>query len=89
MRSKRKASPVYSKQTSPGKRRETWKNRYTVISDDEEDDSQDNNRSEVEEVEWEINGILEETESQYLIDWVGDYSPTWVSFTTATEPKRN
>ncbi|KAL4886267.1 class II histone deacetylase complex subunits 2 and 3-domain-containing protein [Aspergillus karnatakaensis] len=85
MRSKRKASPVYnSKQSwsSPDRRRQTWRINYTVISDDDEDDNESNNAQEAEDEEWEIEGILDETESQYMIDWAGDYSPTW-------EPKDN
>ncbi|KAL5338098.1 class II histone deacetylase complex subunits 2 and 3-domain-containing protein [Aspergillus crustosus] len=81
MRSKRKASPVYSKQ-SPNKGREAQKNNKIIISDDEEDGNESSDEQDNLEEEWEINGILEETESQYLVDWAGGYSPTW-------EPKDN
>ncbi|KAL4939255.1 hypothetical protein BDV06DRAFT_199233 [Aspergillus oleicola] len=78
MRSKRKASPVFTT-SSPHQRSHKWTNQYVVTSSDEEETSAD----EIEDdEEWEINGILDETESQYLVDWVGDYSPTW-------EPKEN
>ncbi|KAL2863324.1 uncharacterized protein BJX67DRAFT_364079 [Aspergillus lucknowensis] len=50
----------------------------TTDSSDEEDASAED----IDEDEWYINGILEESESQYLIDWFGNWSPTW-------EPKEN
>ncbi|KAL4964419.1 uncharacterized protein BDV14DRAFT_174987 [Aspergillus stella-maris] len=77
MRSKRKASPVFTT-SSPHQRRHRWNDHFIVTSSEEEDTSAD----EIEDEEWEINGISEETDSHYLIDWVGNYSPTW-------EPKEN
>ncbi|KAL4952131.1 class II histone deacetylase complex subunits 2 and 3-domain-containing protein [Aspergillus filifer] len=77
MRSKRKASSVFTT-SSPQKREHRWNDHFIVTSSDEEETSADD----IEDLEWEINGILEETDSQYLIDWVGNYSPTW-------EPKEN
>ncbi|KAE8355772.1 class II histone deacetylase complex subunits 2 and 3-domain-containing protein [Aspergillus coremiiformis] len=47
---------------------------YIVISSDEEGD---NKSFELAENEWYINCILDETESQYLIDWEGPWSPSW------------
>ncbi|KAL4793423.1 class II histone deacetylase complex subunits 2 and 3-domain-containing protein [Aspergillus venezuelensis] len=77
MRSKRKAPPVFTT-SSPQKPRHWWNDYFIVTSSEEEETSAD----EIEDEEWDIYGILEETDSQYLIDWVGNYSPTW-------EPKEN
>ncbi|KAE8380816.1 class II histone deacetylase complex subunits 2 and 3-domain-containing protein [Aspergillus bertholletiae] len=55
-------------------RKKRLKNNYVVISSDEEDD---NEGSSLTEDEWYINCILDETESQYLIDWEGPWSPSW------------
>lgn len=52
------------------------KNTHPVIPSDEENDSKS---SALAEDEWYINCILDETESQYLIDWEGPWSPSWVS----------
>ncbi|KAL2846106.1 class II histone deacetylase complex subunits 2 and 3-domain-containing protein [Aspergillus pseudoustus] len=74
-------SPVFT--GSPNKsRRNNWNNQYIITSGDEEDQDTDADTDDLDDGEWEINGILDETESQYLIDWVGNYSPTW-------EPKEN
>ncbi|KAL4923750.1 uncharacterized protein BDV17DRAFT_276324 [Aspergillus undulatus] len=82
MRSKRKASSVFTR-SSRHKRRENWNHQYIVTSSDEEKSTADDIEEEIgDNEEWEINGILEETESQYLLDWVGPWSPTW-------EPKEN
>ncbi len=77
MRSKRKASQVFTT-ASPTKRREQWNQNYVVTSSDEEDASTDEIEDGSSDEEWEINGILDENQSEYLIDWVGPYSPTWV-----------
>ncbi|KAE8161808.1 class II histone deacetylase complex subunits 2 and 3-domain-containing protein [Aspergillus tamarii] len=50
------------------------KNTHPVIPSDEENDSKS---SALAEDEWYINCILDETESQYLIDWEGPWSPSW------------
>lgn len=63
---------------SPTKRREQWNQNYVVTSSDEEDASTDEIEDGSSDEEWEINGILDENQSEYLIDWVGPYSPTWV-----------
>ncbi|KAE8150098.1 hypothetical protein BDV25DRAFT_140153 [Aspergillus avenaceus] len=49
-------------------------NNYIVISSDKEEND---DRSSLSEDEWYINCILDETESQYLIDWEGPWSPSW------------
>ncbi|KAL2786888.1 class II histone deacetylase complex subunits 2 and 3-domain-containing protein [Aspergillus keveii] len=68
---------------SPNKsRRNNWNNQFIVTSSDDEDEEEDSNSEELDDEEWEINGILDESESQYLIDWVGNYPPSW-------EPKEN
>ncbi|KAF7166776.1 hypothetical protein CNMCM5623_000283 [Aspergillus felis] len=76
---KRKAASPASPDPAESSRKKKWKEVYVVSSsDDENDDS----RSSLDEDEWYINCILDETESQYLIDWEGRWSPTW-------EPKEN
>ncbi|RDW93108.1 uncharacterized protein DSM5745_00430 [Aspergillus mulundensis] len=80
MRNKRKASPTPRHISSPRNKRARY-HRYAVVSSDEEDISADE-REVASDEEYEINGILDETESHYLIDWVGNYSPSW-------EPKEN
>lgn len=72
---KRKASSVSSHNTDAS-RRKRWKNNFVVSSSEDEDEDQE---SENDEGEWDIKCILEELEDQYLIDWEGPYSPTWVS----------
>lgn len=49
-------------------------------SEDEEEVETENGSedSENEEDEWDIKCILDESDSQYLIDWEGPWSPTWV-----------
>jgi hypothetical protein len=74
---KRKAASPASPDTAEHSRKRKWKEVYVISSsDDENDDS----RSSLDEDEWYINCILDETESQYLIDWEGPWSPTWVSW---------
>ncbi|KAL5047373.1 hypothetical protein BDW71DRAFT_42401 [Aspergillus fruticulosus] len=84
MRNKRKASLTqhgkFRHTSSPDKRKKRG-NRYIVTSSDEEDIRTDEGEVTADE-DWEIKGILAETESHYLIDWVGHYSPSW-------EPKQN
>ncbi|KAL4991684.1 hypothetical protein BDW68DRAFT_136839 [Aspergillus falconensis] len=80
MRNKRKASLTqhgkFRHTSSPDKRKNRG-NRYIVTSSDEEDIRTDEGEVTADE-DWEIKGILAETESHYLIDWVGHYSPSWV-----------
>lgn len=38
--------------------------------------------SELDEDEWPIRCILQETDTEYLIDWEGPYTPSWVSCET-------
>jgi hypothetical protein len=71
---------------SPNKsRRNNWNNQFIVTSSDDEDEEEDSNSEELDDEEWEINGILDESESQYLIDWVGNYPPSWVRSTYHTK----
>lgn len=54
-----------------------------MLSSDDEDQSENGDENEDSgnaEDEWDIKCILDESESQYLIDWEGPWSPTWVSF---------
>ena len=57
-------------------KKQRLKNTHPVISSDEENN---NESSALAEDEWYIDCILDETESQYLIDWEGPWSPSWVS----------
>ncbi|KAL2825969.1 class II histone deacetylase complex subunits 2 and 3-domain-containing protein [Aspergillus cavernicola] len=73
------ASSVFT-QSPENSRRSQWNNRYVITSSDDDDDDSDDehpNTDEIDDQEWEINGILDESESQYLLDWVGNWSPTW------------
>lgn len=76
---KRKPNPyVHDSTDILGRKRS--KRSYTVISSSEsgtDDGSAEN--SDIGEDEWLIKCILDENESQYLIDWDGPWSPTWVS----------
>ncbi|KAJ5620845.1 Histone deacetylase complex subunit 2/3 [Penicillium lagena] len=38
--------------------------------------------SELDDDEWPIKCILQETDTEYLIDWEGPYTPSWVSYIT-------
>ncbi|KAL4903434.1 hypothetical protein BDW74DRAFT_156388 [Aspergillus multicolor] len=80
MRNKRKASPTPRHNSSP-RNKKARNHRYTVASSDEENSSA-NEREVASDEEYEINGILDETKTHYLIDWVGNYTPSW-------EPKEN
>ncbi|KAE8135507.1 class II histone deacetylase complex subunits 2 and 3-domain-containing protein [Aspergillus pseudotamarii] len=71
---KRKISSSISTHSSDKHRKKRHKNTYPVIPSDEEND---NESSSLAEDEWYINCILDETESQYLIDWEGPWSPSW------------
>ncbi|GAB1193045.1 hypothetical protein APSETT444_002247 [Aspergillus pseudonomiae] len=55
-------------------KKQRLKNTHPVISSDEENN---NESSALAEDEWYIDCILDETESQYLIDWEGPWSPSW------------
>jgi hypothetical protein len=83
MRNKRKTSltqhskPTYTSSSYKGRNQHI--KRYVVASSDEEDISTDEEEVTADE-DWEINGILAENETHYLIDWVGNYSPSWVGF---------
>lgn len=53
-----------------------------MISSSEDNDDQnasEDDDSGNEEGEWDIKCILDESESHYLIDWEGPWTPTWVS----------
>ncbi|KAB8274201.1 class II histone deacetylase complex subunits 2 and 3-domain-containing protein [Aspergillus minisclerotigenes] len=71
---KRKISSAVSTHSSDKYRKKRYKNTHPVITSDEEND---NESSALAEDEWYINCILDETESQYLIDWEGPWSPSW------------
>ncbi|KAE8392639.1 class II histone deacetylase complex subunits 2 and 3-domain-containing protein [Aspergillus alliaceus] len=71
---KRKVSSSVSTHSTAEPRKKKRKNNYIVISSVEE---HDNESSQLAEDEWYINCILDETESHYLIDWEGPWSPTW------------
>ncbi|KAL4804880.1 class II histone deacetylase complex subunits 2 and 3-domain-containing protein [Aspergillus unguis] len=84
MRNKRKASEVFT--TSPYRRRGNRIKQYILDSSEEKESSSDELPEQTQdEEEWEINGILDETESQYLLDWVGPWSPTWEPKNHASE----
>ncbi|KAI9037051.1 uncharacterized protein KD926_000918 [Aspergillus affinis] len=79
-RKRKSSSPVIINSTDQHGRPETKQDIIVISSGDENDDN--NPSSNLDEDEWYINCILDETESQYLIDWEGNWSPTW-------EPKEN
>ncbi|PKX96628.1 uncharacterized protein P174DRAFT_84534 [Aspergillus novofumigatus IBT 16806] len=79
---KRKAASPASSDPADNSRKKRWKEVYVISSSDDENDENDDSRSNLDEDEWYINCILDESESQYLIDWEGPWSPTW-------EPKEN
>ena len=78
---KRKGSSI-SAHYKDESRRKRWKYTFVVSSSEDEyedeDDISDNNEDEDED-EWDIKCILDESDSQYLIDWEDPWSPTWVS----------
>lgn len=81
-RKRKAASPAIS-DPADNFRKRRWKEVYVISSSDDENDENDENddsTSSLDEDEWYINCILDETESQYLIDWEGPWSPTWVSW---------
>lgn len=63
-------------------RRKRWKESFVISSSDDNEDQNPNEDEDSgnEEDEWDIKCILDESGSQYLIDWEGPWSPTWVSF---------
>lgn len=47
---------------------------------EEEDETEDSETGgSGNDEEWDIKCIVDESDSQYLIDWEGPWSPTWVS----------
>lgn len=78
MARKRKANP-HARNIQHTLKRKRQKNSYTVLSSSETEESTDQN-SDIGEDEWLIRCILDEDETQYLIDWEGSWSPTWVSW---------
>ncbi|EAL85966.1 conserved hypothetical protein [Aspergillus fumigatus Af293] len=78
-RKRKAASPAIS-DPADNFRKRRWKVVYVTSSSDDENDENDDSTSSLDEDEWYINCILDETESQYLIDWEGPWSPTWVSW---------
>ncbi|KAH1281926.1 hypothetical protein KXX33_006377 [Aspergillus fumigatus] len=89
-RKRKAASPAIS-DPADNFRKRRWKVVYVISSSDDENDENDDSTSSLDEDEWYINCILDETESQYLIDWEGPWSPTWSSNrgTYGQEPKAN
>ncbi|GAT27763.1 HDA1 complex subunit [Aspergillus luchuensis] len=77
-RKRKSSSTIYTSHTSH-KRKKRWRTQHVVHSSDNEADTDSEALS---ADEWLINCILDETESQYLIDWEGPWTPTW-------EPKEN
>lgn len=74
-RKRKSSSTIYTSHTSH-KRKKRWRTQHVVHSSDNEADTDSEALS---ADEWLINCILDETESQYLIDWEGPWTPTWVS----------
>jgi hypothetical protein len=84
MRFKRKVSSSVSTHSTDEPRKNRWKTKHIIISSEEEEEEEeeitdDDKSSDLDEDEWLINCILDETESQYLIDWEGPWTPSWVS----------
>ncbi|PYH78516.1 hypothetical protein BO82DRAFT_405168 [Aspergillus uvarum CBS 121591] len=73
---KRKLSPYQDNNHSTFSRKKRWKENYTIESSDDSD-NYDHESNTLDDDEYYINCILEETESQYLIDWEGPWDPTW------------
>ena len=69
---KRRASSDLSTAIESSRRERLRKTRVVSYSDEESEDN------EIGDEEFPINCILDETDSQYLIDWEGDWTPTWV-----------
>lgn len=74
---RKSSSPVILNTPDDPRRPKREQNLAIISSDDEVNDS--HSSSSLSEDEWYINCILDETESHYLIDWEGDWSPSWVS----------
>ncbi|OJJ83166.1 uncharacterized protein ASPGLDRAFT_465039 [Aspergillus glaucus CBS 516.65] len=81
---KRKASSVPARYTDEPRRKRLRNNLIISSSEDEEENETEESENEDSgnDEEWDIKCILDETDSQYLIDWEGPWSPTW-------EPKDN
>ncbi|KAL5355343.1 hypothetical protein BJX96DRAFT_47754 [Aspergillus floccosus] len=79
MERERKAPSPEPTPSAYNRRNKKWKSHYTIPSSDDEDDQ---TSSSLGEDEWLINSILDETDSQYLIDWEGPWTPTWVGIST-------
>jgi hypothetical protein len=83
MSRKRKASSTIYTSHGSHKRKKRWRYQHVVHSSDTETD---NDSEALGADEWLINCILDESESQYLIDWEGPWTPTWVSLVTSLLP---
>ncbi|RAH73758.1 uncharacterized protein BO66DRAFT_435234 [Aspergillus aculeatinus CBS 121060] len=70
---KRKLSPHQDNNHTNISRKKRWKENYTIVSSDDSD----HESNPLDDDEYYINCILDETESQYLIDWEGPWEPTW------------
>lgn len=70
--------PIYTGHASDT-RKQQWKEQHIIQPSEDEDDVEDDGEA-LDSDEWYINCILDETESQYLIDWEGPWTPTWVSW---------
>ncbi|KAF9887287.1 hypothetical protein FE257_010282 [Aspergillus nanangensis] len=77
MARKRKAlSQVYTPTTNALKKRKA-QNFIVISSGDEDEDEDEDDNSTLAEDEYLIKCILDESESQYLIDWEGSWTPSW------------
>ncbi|PWY86435.1 hypothetical protein BO94DRAFT_517533 [Aspergillus sclerotioniger CBS 115572] len=74
-RKRKVPSPIYTGHPSDT-RRQRWKEQHVIQTSEDEDQTEDNTEA-LDADEWYINCILDETESQYLIDWEGPWTPTW------------
>lgn len=78
---KRKASSSVPARYTDEPRRKRLRNNLIISSseDEEENETEESeNEDSGNDEEWDIKCILDETDSQYLIDWEGPWSPTWV-----------
>ena len=74
---KRKASSHVQNNIVNKRDRKRLRRHYTV--DSSSDFSEAEEGSDIAEDEWLVKCILDEAEDNYLIDWEGPWSPTWVS----------
>lgn len=85
MERKRKAPNSITTQPTDTHRAKKQKGNIIVLDTDSENEHESDS---LEEDEWYIKCILDETDSQYLIDWEGPWSPTWVSYLADSQHRR-